>query len=134
MKRSRFLIFPLILFSVLLFSSPDLSAQSRFKTRKAEKSLSGSKRKAPKEAKVKQPRAVSKAKKTQEKNEDRLKKDYKKAVKQNKARHYNIQSRDVKERMEQNEIDIKARDKERRKKARKDARKKGSAKKKFKKR
>ncbi|MDX2415121.1 MAG: hypothetical protein QNK33_08010 [Bacteroidales bacterium] len=134
MRRFRFLIFPLILFSVLLISSPDLSAQSKFKTRKAEKSLSGSKRKAPKETKVRQPRAVSKAKKTQEKNEDRLKKDYKKAVKANKARHYNIQSRDVKERMEQNEQDIKARDKEKRKKARKDARKKGSAKKKFKKR
>lgn len=118
---------------IFMVSGPVASAQSRAKTRRIEKRMAGNARKAPKEAKIKQPKAVIKAQKKQQQNESRLKKSNERAIKANKERHFSIQTEDVKARMKQNEKDIQLREKERKKKARQDSRKKGSAKRKYKK-
>ncbi len=123
-KYSGFLIIILVM---LISSESSAVAQTsifdRWKARKTEKKISGSKRKVQKEKKIREPRAVTKAKKEQAKREANLKNDYKKIVEENKKRHFDIQSEDVQERMKENEKEIKAREKEKRKAARKAGRK-----------
>jgi len=125
----------LIILMVLMFAGENIAeAQTnifhKWKAKRIEKKMSGKKRKAPREKKIKEPRSVTKAKKDQAKREARLKKDYQKAVEGNRERHFEIQSDAVKERMKQNEKDIKAREKARRKAVRKAGR---EARKKYKK-
>ena len=98
-----------------VFAIPEAHSQVIARTKKVERKMAGKKRKAPKEAKVRQPKVVLKAQKKQQKKEDKLKKDYEKSIKKTRSRHYNMQSEDVKMRMKQNELDIKIRDKERKK-------------------
>ena len=135
MKRSdNILVVILMMLLLTLFGAGDLSAQSgRRAARKVEKQMSGSRRKVGKESRVREPRAVTKAKRKQEKNESQRDKEYKRSLKDNKNRHFSIQTDEVKERMKQNQMELKQREKEKRKRARKDARKPGNAKKKYKK-
>ena len=123
-KTCRLLIIILI---TLVATEASTEAQSsifdNWKSRRIERKMSGNKRKAPKEKKIKEPRSVIKAKKKQEKRQDELKKAYEKSLGDNKERHFNIQTEEVKERMKQNERDIKSREKERRKAIRKAGRK-----------
>lgn len=132
LKRKPGIIFLLVV--ILLAGCPELIAQTGGNTRRVEKRMAGNKRKAPKEAKIKQPKAVTKAQRAQKKKQDKRDKDYSKAVKGNKSRHYSIQTNDVKERMKQNEKDLKLREKEKRIAERKRNRQKDSAKKRFKRR
>lgn len=130
-RLAGFLIFTFLFFAA--GESSTTAQNSKRKTQRIEKSMAGSKRRASRENKVREPRSVKSAKKKQEEREAKLKRDYKKAVKQSRKHHYNIQTEDVKARMKQNEKDIKAREREKRKREREAARKPGSAKKKFKK-
>ena len=112
-----------VVFVMLLAGENTASAQTsifdRLKARRIEKRMSGNKRKDTKEKKIREPRSVTKAKKEQARREADKKNDYKKAVQDNRQRHYDIQSDEVKERMKQNEKDIKTREKEKRKAERK---------------
>lgn len=130
-RFAGFLIFTFLFFAA--GESYTLAQTSKRKKHRIEKSMAGSKRRAPREKKAREPRAVTKAKKEQENREAKRERDYKKAVENNKKRHYSIQTEDVKARMKQNEKDIKARDREKRKKERRAARGPGSTKKKYKK-
>jgi len=117
----------LILFIMLIAGESAAVAQTsvfdRWKARRTEKNMSGSKRKVAKEKKIREPRSVTRAKKEQAKREAALKKDYQNLVEENKERHFEIQSDEVKERMKQNEKEIKAREKARRKAVRQAGRK-----------
>lgn len=94
-------------------ASAQTSIFDRWKTRRIEKKMDGNKRKETREKKIREPRSVTKAKKKQAKREADIKSDYKKMVQENRQRHYDIQSDEVKARMKQNEKDIRAREKER---------------------
>lgn len=127
-KATRLLIILLVLLVAgENFTVAQNSIFDKWKANRVEKKMSGGKRRAPKEKKIKEPKSVVKAKKEQQKREDQRKEAYKNAVRDNKKRHFDIQTMDVKERMKQNEKDIKEREKARRKairKAGREARKK----------
>ncbi|MGM0666948.1 MAG: hypothetical protein ACQETA_06470 [Bacteroidota bacterium] len=132
MKKYRNLL--ILIFVLLVAGESVAEAQTsifdRWKARRIEKKMSGSKRKVAKEKKISEPRSVTKAKKEQAKREDKLRDDYQKATREERNRHFNIQTADVQERMKQNEKEIEAREKEKRKAMRKAGRK---ARKKYKK-
>lgn len=125
----------LILIIVMLVAGESVAeAQTnifdRWKARRIEKKMSGSRRKVEKEKKIREPRSVTKAKKEQAKREEKLRDDYKKTISESRSRHFDNQTADVQERMKQNEKEIIAREKAKRKAMRKAARK---ARKKYKK-
>jgi hypothetical protein len=122
-------LFIISLALMVVFENDTFSQNRKGTMRGIEKSVAGKKRKAPNEAKVREPKSVTKAKRTQEKKEEKREKEYQKSVKAGKKLHYEMQTEDVKERMKQNEKDIKTRDKERKKRQRKDSRSSGVAKK-----
>ncbi|MBS0010387.1 MAG: hypothetical protein KFF49_03200 [Bacteroidales bacterium] len=95
----------------------------KWKARRIEKKMKGERRKVSTDKKIKEPRTVTRAKKEQSKREDERGKAYLRAVDENKQRHYEIQTDNVRERMKQNEKEIKAREKERKKAIRKAGRK-----------
>lgn len=134
MRINRFSA-PIILLLVMIAAGEGNIVAQPFSgraVRRTERNIAGGKRKAPKEARVREPKAATKAKREQEKREAGRKKEYKRSLKDNRKRHYSIQTEDVRVRMDQNEKDIRMRDKEKKKKQRQEARKPGSAKKKFK--
>jgi hypothetical protein len=116
----------LIIFIVILFTATAVSeAQDRRNTRgkNPEKSLFGkSKNRKVKSKKVREPRSVTKAKRKQEKNEEKIKRDYKNYVEDSRKRAYEIQTPEVKDRMKQNEKDIKEREKAKKKRVSKSTR------------
>ncbi|MFN8239150.1 MAG: hypothetical protein U0X39_00115 [Bacteroidales bacterium] len=67
------------------------------------------------DGKVKESRGVRKKKEEQAKKEAKIKRDYRNFVSDTKKHNYEIQTPDVKERMKQNEKDMKVRDKEKKK-------------------
>jgi len=128
MKR----IIGLIILTMVLSAATGYIAHGQTNNRsvkRVEKSITGKKRKAPKGAKVREPKTVVRAKKEQEKREAEKDKAYEKAVKQNKKRQYEIQTDEVKARMKQNEKDIKLRDREKKKRERQSARESGASRK-----
>jgi hypothetical protein len=70
-----------------------------------------------KNKKIREPRGVRKAKKEQAKKEAKIKKDYDNYVADSRKRAYEIQTPEVKERMNQNKKDINSREKNRKKKS-----------------
>ena len=132
MKKYRNLL--IIIFVLLVAGESVAEAQTsifdRWKARRIEKKMSGSKRKVEKEKKIREPRSVTKAKKEQAKREEKLRDDYDKTIGKSRSRHFDIQTADVQERMKQNEKEIEAREKAKRKAMRKAGRK---ARKKYKK-
>jgi hypothetical protein len=101
------------LLAVMIVGTAD--AQFHKGSRNPEKSMFGKTSVGRKEKKMKEPRAAHKARLKQEKNQQKLKKDYAKSVEENRKRSYDIQSPEVKERMNQNKKDVDARDKTRKK-------------------
>lgn len=130
----RYLNLLILLIVMLVAGESVASAQTnifdRWKARRVEKKMSGSKRKVEKEKKIREARSVTKAKKEQAKREEKLRDDYKKTISESRSRHFDIQTADVQERMKQHEKEIIAREKAKRKAMRKAARK---ARKKYKK-
>jgi hypothetical protein len=116
----------LILLIVIIFTATAVGeAQTKGNTRgrNPEKALFGkSKNRKVKSKKVREPRSVTKAKRKQKKNEEKIKKDYKNYVDDSRKRAYEIQSPEVKDRMNQNKKDIKEREKARQKRASKSTR------------
>jgi hypothetical protein len=132
MKFTRFTAYLLFVIIILFSGEQVMVAQgSKRSVRRVERKLAGGKRKSPREKKVKQPRAVMKAQKAQQKRDAKNEKDYKKSLKQNKKRHFSIQTEDVQNRMKQNEKETRTRDKDRKKREKRQARAPGSAKKKY---
>ena len=117
MKRLsvRHLVVFLVFLSLTFVSAGAMPAEMMHKN--PEKSLFGKKRKLKKtkSSKASEPRSVTKAKRTQEKKQLKIKKDYFSYVGKSRKRAYQIQSPEVKARMNQNEKDIKAREKASRK-------------------
>jgi len=132
MKKYRNIL--IIIFIMLVAGESVAEAQTtifdRWKARRIEKKMSGSRRKVEKEKKIREPRSVTRAKKEQAKREEKLSNDYKKTIGESRSRHFDIQTTDVQERMKQNEKEIIAREKAKRKAMRKATRK---ARKKYKK-
>lgn len=62
-------------------------------------------------SKVKAPKSVNQVKKEQEKKDKKLKEDYVKSIRESQKRTVKIQSPEVRDRMKQNQKDIKAREK-----------------------
>ena len=106
----------MLLILALLAAGPS-QAQifKRIAARKAERGMFTKSRSSNRDAKIKQPRAVTKARKKQEAHQKKLKKDYKKSVKETQKHSYDIQTPEVKARMDQNKKDMKAREKAKRK-------------------
>jgi hypothetical protein len=117
----------LLLLILLLLAAGPSQAQifRRNAVKKAERGMFRKSHSSNRDAKVKKPRAVTKARKKQEAHQKKLKKDYKKSVIETRKHSYNIQTPDVKARMDQNRKDTKAREKAKRKNEKKKNRKAG---------
>jgi cytochrome c556 len=103
----------------------DAQTHGRRTPRNPEKSLFGSKSRKGKATKVREPKAVTKAKNKQAKNKEKLKKEYNNFVEESKKHNYQIQSPEVKARMQQDQKDITYREKARMKKTLNTTRKAG---------
>jgi hypothetical protein len=109
----------LLIFIIIISAAfSNVDGQTKGKTEaRYEKSLHGKPKKVKtKDKKVKESRKVTQAKNAQKKKEDKLKKDYNNYVADSKKRAYQIQSPEVKSRMNQNQKDIKEREKAKKKK------------------
>jgi|WetSurMetagenome_2_1015567.scaffolds.fasta_scaffold607384_1 hypothetical protein len=101
----------LFTFLLVVMTIGTCNAQFHLFSRNPEKSMFKKTSIGKKEKKVKEPRKVQKARLDQEKKQKQIKKDYAKSVEQNRKRSYDIQTPQVKARMNQDRKDIAARDK-----------------------
>ena len=117
----------ILLFILVLLAAGPSEAQlfKKNSLKHVERGLFSKSRSSFRQPKVREPRSVTKAKRKQEAHQKQLKKEYKQSVKDTRKHAYEIQTPDVKARMDQNKKDIKARDKTKRKNKRSKNRKAG---------
>jgi hypothetical protein len=112
-----------LFYLLLVVSFAMSSCNIRIFHRDPEKQLFGKSRHVSKEIKAKEPRKVLKAKKKQEAKSKKLDREYEKSIVLSQKRTIQIQTPEVKERMKQDKINTKLREKEKKKKERKSTKK-----------